>query len=127
MNKRGAQPSTLKHTVPTGLKENIMSVHPEDLIKENGDDNGKDSRKESLKEQARQRYTYYPPKTDQQKQDHADVNEATIAYHEKLIDILPPYADQHEDIRFLLSIVRNKANEALAWYNNRLSKPDPTE
>ena len=76
--------------------------------------------REEAKDKIRELYTYYPPKTEQQRANHEAVNAATIEFHEKLIDILPPHVSQHDIISHLLGIVRNKANEALALNVNRV-------
>ena len=80
--------------------------------------------REEAKKRIRELYTYYPPKTDEQRENHEKVNQATIEYHEKLIDILPAYCEQTAIISNLLGIVRNKANEALALYVNRQTQTD---
>ena len=83
-----------------------------------------DGAREQKKRQIRELYTYHPPKTEQQRKNHENVNNATIEFHEKLIDILPPHCSQHEVISHLLGIVRNKANEALALNVNRVENKE---
>lgn len=61
--------------------------------------------------------TYHAPTTDEQRQNHEQVNAAVLELLEKLIDICPVSPQLDEAISFI-KIGRNKANEALAVHVN---------
>lgn len=72
--------------------------------------------------EVRKQFTYHPPKTDKQKEDHRKVNEAFQTIVDELIDVCPIYSSQFQHALNSLMEARMWSNASLAIHNNSVEE-----
>ena len=73
--------------------------------------------KDEFRDNCTKKFTFHQPKTEEHRNNHKTVNDATLAYVNALVDVCP-VSDELKMAVELIGLARNKANEALAIHVN---------